>query len=157
MYVKKTQKNAKCLRCGRSHKVENIPNSGMILKGITEATRQVKKRQHELAVKDPEFNLNLSSDSSFIATSNLKDNHEKDSIYLKELNNENDYSEKFKNLLKKLFDIHKKFPRFMIEIMAKDYKIPKAEINVLINEFEKKGVLITLKDNYFELKSLKTH
>jgi len=44
MYVKKTQKNAKCLRCGRSHKVENIRNPEMVVKGITEATRQVQKK-----------------------------------------------------------------------------------------------------------------
>ena len=153
MYVKKTQKNTKCLRCGRSHKVENIHNPEMVVKGITEAARQVQKKQHELALKDPEFNLNLSSESSFTVARNLKDDHEKNSLYLKELDYKNDYSEKFKTLLKKLSTMYKKFPKFMIEIMAEDYKIPMPEINILINEFEKKGVLIPLKKNYFTLKS----
>lgn len=153
MYVKKAQKNAKCLRCGRSHKVENIRNPEMVVKGIIEATRQVQKKQHELALKDPEFNLNLSSENSFTVARNLKDDHEKNSLYLKELDNKNDYSEKFKTLLKKLSTMYKKFPKFMIEIMAEDYEIPMAEINILINEFEKKGVLIPLRNNYFALKS----
>ena len=153
MYVKKTQKNAKCLRCGRSHKVENIHNPEMVVKGIIEATRQVQKKQHELALKDPEFNLNLSSESSFTVARNLKDDHEKNSLYLKELDNKNDYSEKFKTLLKKLSTMYKKFPKFMIEIIAEDYEIPMPEINILINEWEKKGVLIPLKNNYFALKS----
>lgn len=153
MYVKTTQKNAKCLRCGRSHKVENILNSGIVVKGINEAARQVQKKQHELALKDPEFNLNLSSESSFTVARNLKDDHEKNSLILKELDNKNDYSEKFKTLLKKLSTMYKKFPKFMIQIMAEDDRIPMAEINILINEFKKKGVLISLKNNYFALKS----
>ena len=107
-------------------------------------------------MKDPEFNLNLSSESSFTVALDLKDNCNEDFLDSKELDNENEYSEKFNSILKNLSNVHKKFPKFMIDIMAKDYKIPEAEITILINEFEKKGILIPLKNNYYEMKSEKT-
>ncbi|KKK68217.1 hypothetical protein LCGC14_2946270 [marine sediment metagenome] len=37
MYVKTTQQNKKCLRCGRYHKVTAIVGSGEIVNGMTEA------------------------------------------------------------------------------------------------------------------------
>ncbi len=59
MYVKTTQKTKRCLRCGRSHKVVSINDSGEIVEGITEAVNTVKQKQAEFAIKEngniPEF------------------------------------------------------------------------------------------------------
>ena len=48
--------------------------------------------------------------------------------------------------------MYQKFPKFMIDLMAKEYTIPETEINMLLHEFEKKGLLISLNENYFEWK-----
>ena len=42
MYAKTTQKTKKCLRCGCSHKVSTVINSGVIVKRMTEAVNMVK-------------------------------------------------------------------------------------------------------------------
>ncbi len=42
MYAKTTQKTKKCLRCGCSHNVSTVINSGVIVKRMTEAVNMVK-------------------------------------------------------------------------------------------------------------------
>ena len=50
MYVKTTQKGKKCLRCGRTHTVSKIINSGEIVNGMTTAVEEVKKKQNEFGI-----------------------------------------------------------------------------------------------------------
>ena len=64
-YVKTTQKTAKCLRCGRFHKVSKILHKGEIVKGITAAMNHVKEKQNQLSINESKFQLNLRTEGDF--------------------------------------------------------------------------------------------
>ena len=150
MYVKTTQKTKKCLGCGRGHQVSKI-SGGKVIKGITTAMEEVKKRQNNLAIK--EFNTvpELRTDSDFCIASNLGVSYENTQKKLKKKNLEPNFDNIFKELLNKLSGMYSKFPGYMIRMLADEFKIPHLEIKILSNKFMNKGRLIPLKDNYFRL------
>jgi hypothetical protein len=147
LYVKTTQKNKKCLRCGRSHQVKNVLNEGEIVSGMTLAVNTVKGKQYELAI--PEFR----SQNDFIIDTKSIQNKSLTFSYSKEDNSdEPDNRLKFKTLLFNLSKLYKKFPMYMIEIMAEDSGIPSQDLPRLIKKFKKKGFLIPMKDELFYYK-----
>jgi len=146
-YVKISQKSKKCLRCGRTHLVENILSEGELVSGMSVAVDTVKKKQNELAV--PEFR----SHSDFIINTNSNKN-KSDKFSFREINKgtKSENTLKFKSLLLKLSKLYGKFPKYMIEIMAENEGIPSQDLPKLITEFKKKGFLTLLKDEDFYYK-----
>ena len=147
-YVKISQKSKKCLRCGRTHLVENILHEGELVSGMTAAVDTVKKKQNELAV--PEFR----SHSDFkISTNNNK--NKSDIFTHPEVSKATDPENtlKFKSILLKLSKLYGKFPKYMIEIMAENNGIPSQDLPKLITVFNKKGFLTLLngKDFYYKI------
>ncbi|MEE9377865.1 MAG: DUF1922 domain-containing protein [Candidatus Lokiarchaeia archaeon] len=147
MYVKETQKTKKCLRCGRSHKVSDIKNSGGIVKGMTNAVKTVKERQNKLAIQElgtlPEFK----SLNDFRITKNRKS-------ISKAIDNckvENVYLHKFKKMLIELSEMYNEFPFYIIEMMAEDYGIPDSEIKLMTPMSVKQGILIRLNNNSYKI------
>lgn len=65
MYAKTTQKTKKCLRCGCSHKVSTVINSGVIVKRMTEAVNMVKYKQNEIALNELSTKPNLRQGMNF--------------------------------------------------------------------------------------------
>lgn len=148
MYVKETQKSKKCLRCGRSHKVSDIKNSGELVNGMTNAVKTVKERQNDLAIKElgtlPEFK----SLNDFRITKNMKS-------ISKTIDNciiENDYLYKFKKMLIKLSEMYNEFPFYIIEMMAEDYGIPESEVKLMMTMSIKQGILIRLNSNSYKIR-----
>ncbi len=136
-YVKTVQKTKKCLRCGRTHKVKDILNSGEEAIGMTEAVNAVKRKQNEIA--NPEFR----SGSDFVVATNapLKPKNKVKALKKNE-DQEIDYSSNFTEVILDLSRLYKKFPKYLIEIKAEDYQIPENELNKLINSAIKNGILI---------------
>ena len=147
MYVKETQKTKKCLRCGRSHKVSDIKNSGENVYGMTNAVKIVKERQNELALKElgspPEFK----SLNDFRIAKNMKTIRE----VISKKNNENDYLLKFKKMLIELSEMYSEFPFYIIEMMAEDCGIPNSEVKLMTAIFLKQGILIQLTNNSYKI------
>ena len=153
-YVKTTQKNKKCLRCGRTHQVSSLTEGERVF-GMTAAVDAVKIKQSEFAI--PEFrsggdyvisSYSRNKQSLPIAKSNVL-TQEKCSKDEKEV----DYNNKFERLLNNLSRRHKTFPKYMIEIMSEDYGIPFEEVKGLINSFRKSNILQLVKEKefYYEL------
>ena len=147
MYVKETQKRKKCLRCGRSHKVSDIKNSGEIVNGMTNAVKTVKEKQNDLALKElgtlPEFK----SLNDFRITKNMKS-------ISKTIDNcivENDYLYKFKKMLIELSEMYNEFPFYIIEMMAEDYGIPESEVKLMTTMFVKQGILVRLNNISYKI------
>lgn len=135
-YVKITQKTKKCLRCGRTHQVNDILKYGDVVSGMTEAVNTVKRKQNELAI--PEFR----SGSDFVVAAN-NDFRPKSSIRaLRNKDQDIDYTGKFTEMLLELSKLYKRFPNYMLEIMAKDYGIPMVELKTQIRSAKKSGMLI---------------
>jgi hypothetical protein len=146
-YVKTSQKTKKCLRCGRSHQVNNILNEGDIIYGMTQAVNAVKQKQNEFAI--PEFR----SQGDYIITTNRASNKNTTIITSKKrFTNESEKEIKFKALLHELSNLYGKFPAYMIEIMAENNGISSQELPHLIKIFKKQGILVLLKDEDFYYK-----
>lgn len=148
MYAKETQKSKKCLRCGRSHKVSDIKNSGEIVSGMTNAVKTVKERQNSLAIKELGILPEFKSLNDFRITKNIK------SIGMA-IDNcivENDYFYKFKKMLIKLSEMYNEFPFYIIEMMAEDYGIPESEVKLMTPMFVKQGILIRLNNNSYKIR-----
>jgi len=146
-YVKISKKSKKCLRCGRTHLVENIQSGGELVYGMTLAVDAVKRKQNELAV--PEFR---SQNDFVINTNNVKNKREIFSFSEGIKGTEPENTLKFKMLLLKLSELYGKFPKYMIEIMAENDGIQSQDLPKLITEFKKKGFLTLLKDEDFYYK-----
>ncbi|MFX0058448.1 MAG: hypothetical protein ACFE85_10960 [Candidatus Hodarchaeota archaeon] len=147
-YVKTTQKTTKCLRCGRTHQVQNIIKKGEIVHGMSAAVKIVQEKQNEIGVNESNGTIVLSSDSDFIVASDI-------SQKLPATTQEDNYSAIFNAILEELFIQNKIFPRYMMEIMAENYGIPASEVKLLIREFRNKGILIVQKNKnyYYTLKT----
>lgn len=144
MYVRQTQKTKKCLRCGRTHTVSNIINSGGVVNGMTNAVEAVKEKQHELAIKKLGTVPGFSSFGDFrlqIPLRPKKKTVEPSGV-------ENDYLPQFKMMLSELSELYTKIPYFVFEIFAENYNIPETELRILIHSFQKKGVIIRNKQDY---------
>ena len=145
MYVKTIKKNKKCLRCGRSHTVDNIRDSGVVVKGMTEAVSQVKLKQNELSIidlkREPDFQIidgfQIHQTPSKIVNSTQEENGDA-------------LSRKFKELLIELSLIHHEFPFYVIEIGADKYNIPASELKSLTRTFLEQGSLIQTDNNSFK-------
>ncbi|MFW9879119.1 MAG: hypothetical protein ACFFG0_39070 [Candidatus Thorarchaeota archaeon] len=148
MYAKTVQKFKRCVRCGRSHVITKIIESGEIVIGISVAVELVKRKQNEFAIKElgtpPDFRT---SNDFFIA-------HPSSSINiaeLKEINKNGEYEGIFKIMLRELSLKYKSFPLYIIEIIADKYGIPISEVKLLTRDFQKRGILQQLKDYSFQV------
>ncbi len=145
-YVKNTQKTKKCIRCGYSHTVSKIVESGEIVRGISNAVETVKIRQNEFALKElgtyPQFRAlnDIKIDKMIKLQQNMPDEKSEDENYTK-----------FKKLLIELSDLYREFPYYIIEIMAEKYEIPNSEVKLLTRNFLNQGILIQLEDSLFKL------
>ena len=145
-YVKTGQKTKKCLRCGRSHQVQDILKDGVIVCGMTEAVNAVKRKQNELVI--PEFR----SGSDFVVATNSIARPKSKLNALDSKHPDINYKEKFTEMLLELSKLYKQFPKYMIEIIAEDYQIPAIELENLVRNAKKSGMLIKNGDDdmYFK-------
>ncbi|MFX1337762.1 MAG: DUF1922 domain-containing protein [Promethearchaeota archaeon] len=150
IYVKTSQKTKKCLRCGHCHKVKDLINSGEIIKGLTNAIATVKEKQNNLAVEEFNREPDLRTMNDFCFPRNISP-PTKIKKNLKEKENENGYSENFKQLLFELSKRYEKFPSYMISMLIDEFKIPFSELHILMNKFKRQGFLIPLKNNYYKI------
>ena len=148
IYAKTTQKSKKCARCGRTHAVNNILESGEVVLGISTAVELVKKRQDEFAIKELGTRPAFRSSNDFTITQSI----DKDEEISKEEGSNDEYRIKFKQMLIHLSNRYENFPLYIIEIMAENYGVPESEIKLLIRSFQKQGILKRLKDNLFQVK-----
>ena len=144
MYVKTSQKGKKCLRCGRNHVVSSILDSGEIVKGMTAAVEEVKKKQNEFAISE------LGNTSEFRAMTDFKITGFS-SQYDEAKKKQKDYSIQFTTMLKKISLTYERFPEYVINVMADNFKIPQAELRLLEKEFLIKGILKRLDDRYYTI------
>jgi len=150
IYTKTTRKTKKCTRCGRSHTVRKIMNSGEIVNGISVAVDLVKKRQDEFAIKELGTQPEFRTVNDFKIAKSHEDKKIGSEIIVKEGNEEQYYS-KFKHILIELSNMYSKFPFYILEIMAENYNIPSSEVKLLANTFQKHGLLIRLDDNLYQI------
>ena len=150
MYVKTTQKIKKCLRCGRHRKVATIINSGEIVNGMTDAVNRVKQRQAEFGLKErgniPEFRLT----GDFKLSGKIKS---KTVIVKKNVEIEEDLSLRFKQMLSEISRLHSRFPYYIITLMTEDYNIPNNELKMLFDSYLKRGILLQVEDNLYEMRT----
>lgn len=149
-YVKTTQKNKKCLRCGRTHQVKDVLGLGEIVYGMTAAVDAVKQKQNKLAT--PEFR----SEGDFVVAANkfpsrtpLVKKSKSKVLSDKDKDKDKDFKEQFSEILLELSKLYGKFPKYMLEIMADNYGIPAVELKLLIKSFKKQGVITVLKNENF--------
>ncbi len=147
MYVKTIKKKKKCLRCGRSHTVDNFSNIGEVVKGMTNAVKMIKIKQNELAVKK------LGHHPDFQTTDGFQIHQAPSKIINSTQEQNNDaLSRKFRDLLVELSLKHNEFPFYLIEIGADKYNIPSSELKSLTKSFLKKGILISKNIDIFKVK-----
>ncbi|TFF94895.1 MAG: DUF1922 domain-containing protein [Promethearchaeota archaeon] len=140
MYVKPTQKQKKCLRCGRTHTVAKLDVVDEV-KGMTTAVNRVKELQNTLGGEP-----NLSGSGEFsVALSNAGVNK------IKNIMNESELEIQFYDLLHNLAQQYTKFPYYMIELMAQESQFDLNEVQLFLRKFIKEGVLRQLDHNYYTL------
>ncbi len=146
-YVKTVQKTKKCLRCGRTHQVRDILSDGEEVIGMTEAVNAVKRKQNEIAI--PEFR----SGGDFVVAVNTIVAPKPKVKAIKSEEQENNYTEKFNEMLLELSSLYNRFPKYLLTIMADDYGIPLSELSVLISEFTHNNTLIVVEEaeSYFRV------
>lgn len=149
MYAKTIQKSKTCVRCGRSHIVNNIIESGKIVNGISVAVELVKQKQDEFAIQElgtrPDFRT---SNDFFIANPSNSTNTSES----KENGDNGEYEGAFKKMLWELSHKYKSFPLYIIEIMAENYGIPISEVKLLARSFQKRGILKRIKNYSYQVK-----
>ncbi|MFX1279868.1 MAG: hypothetical protein ACFFA3_10660 [Promethearchaeota archaeon] len=149
MYVKTTQKGKKCLRCGQNHIVSDILDSGKIVKGMTSAVEEVKKKQNEFAISElgntPEFramtDFRITGFSSQFEEAEQNESEKK----------QEDYSIQFTAMLKEISLTYDRFPDYVFDVMADKFKIPQVELRLLEKEFLKKGILKKIYDRSYTI------
>jgi len=147
LYVKATQKGKKCLRCGRTHTVSTIINTGEFVNGITAAVEMVKKRQDEFGKKELGHTPEFRAFGDFtVAVKKLKD------IAVNGAESSEDTTRQFRKMLFEISAMYKKFPIYIIEVMADNYGIPASELKNLAKNFQKQGILIRLDDYSYTVK-----
>jgi len=147
LYVKTTQKGKKCLRCGRTHTVSTIINTGEFVNGITAAVEMVKKRQDEFGKKELGHTPEFRAFGDFkVATQKSKN------VFVDDDESSEETTTQFKKMLKEISSTYKKFPLYIIEVMAENYGIPIAELKNLTKSFQKKGILVRLDDYSYTVK-----
>ncbi len=149
-YTKTTRKTKKCTRCGRSHTVCKIMNSGEIVNGISTAVELVKKKQDEFAIKELGTSPEFRTVNDFKIAKSHEDKKIESEIIVK-VGNEEQYYSKFKHMLIELSTMYPKFPFYILEMMAENYNIPSSEVKLLANNFQKQGLLIRLDENLYHV------
>lgn len=150
MYVKTTQKGKKCLRCGRTHTVSRMLDSGEIVSGMTTAVEAVKEKQNEFGVSELGHGPELRSFGDFKVSRTESTPSQFDEIE-RDSNQEEDYSHQFKNMLEEISSTYKKFPSYVLEVMADNYMIPHSQLKFLKKQFQNKGILKKLEGNSYEV------
>jgi len=148
MYVKTTQKGKKCLRCGRTHVVSKIIDSGEIVNGMTAAVEEVKKKQNEFGISELGHGPELRAFSDFKVAGPPSQNKEQKEV---DIDSEEEFSEQFTRLLKEIGSTYKTFPAYVIEVMADNYMIPHSQLKFLKKLFENKGILKKLRENSYKV------
>ncbi len=149
LYVKRSQRNKKCLRCGKSHNIKNI-NEEEIVNGMSIAVKRVKERQNELAKKTSGGKPELRGASDFHVSSDTKNLG-----FIKKHRKSNEIKERFQVLLKELSSKYKIFPKYMIELLIEDYQIEKSDLKFLIISALKKELLKEVKKYYYQVSKVK--
>lgn len=142
-YVKLTQKGKKCLRCGRTHQVSKIKNSGEIVNGISAAVEMVKKRQNKLAIET------LGGDPDLLTTQSFKKVKEPSFTTYKEGKEDSDNYEKFKRSLIKKTNRFSEFPKYVIDLIAEEIALSQPEKRKYIGLLTKEGILISIKNDFY--------
>jgi tRNA G26 N,N-dimethylase Trm1 len=143
IYAKSTQKSKKCIRCGYTHQLSKLIICGEIINGISNAVELVKKKQNELAVKE------LGSEPDFRTLGDFRISRKMVSQKrVINFNSNNNYYEKFKQILYNLSETHKSFPYYMIEILGENIGISQLEIKLIVRKLRKQGFLIRNNGDY---------
>lgn len=122
-------------------------DTGEIVYGISTAVEVVKQKQDEFAIKELGARPTFRTSNDFIIAQDI--------VPLKKVKkeeNEEEYDQKFKEMLIEISKLHKSFPFYIIEIMADNYGIPKSELRLLTRQFERLGMLERLKDYTYKVK-----
>jgi uncharacterized protein YkvS len=150
MYVKTTQKGKKCLRCGRTHAVSKILDIGEIVNGMTTAVEEVKNRQNAIAISELGHEPELRAFDDFKVIGISPQNNEFNPSATNK-DQEEDISQRFKIMLKKLSSIYKTFPSYVLEVMADNYMIPHSQLKLLKKQFQNNGILKQLTNNKYTI------
>ncbi len=144
-YVKTTQKNKKCVRCGRTHVVKDIIPSGEIVVGVTAASDRMRERLNSLAVKElgaaPFLRAEREAKKTIKVLVERPSKREKLEISLEE---------KFTIALDKLAKSYNQVPSYIIEFMHKETSIPLEEFKILLAKYLKSGKIERLSGNYYK-------
>lgn len=151
MYVKTTQKGKKCLRCGRTHTVSKILDSGEVVNGMTTALETVKEKQNEFGIVELGHTPELRAFDDFKVAGPSPLNNEFNQVEIDKDQEEEDYSNQFKDMLKEISSTYKKFPDYVLEVMADNYMIPHSQLNFLTKQFQDKGILKRLADSNYTI------
>ena len=150
MYVRTTQKGKKCLRCGCTHVVSRILDSGEIVNGMTAAVDEVKNRQNGFAVSELGHSPEFRAFTDFKVSLNRPDiTHFKDDT--SDPDQDDEYSDRFTRMLKEISLIYDEFPSYVIEVMADNYMIPHFQLKFLKKQFESKGILKKLSNDSYKV------
>jgi hypothetical protein len=144
-YVKTTQKTKRCLRCRRIHQVTNLSKSGEVVVGITTALNRVKEKQNQLGYPElkTEYEFSIRGDNEPNIATNRKRNVEQEE--------EDNYDNAFKSLLKEIGVIYSQFPAYLIRTLAIDYQIPVNLIPILTRKFVKNKTISQLENGYYQV------
>ena len=149
-YVKTTQKTKKCLRCGRSHKVENLLSKAEIVNGMTSAVNRTKHLQNEFGYEQLKGEPDFASEGGFkIVSSNQRKERNVSIIQPKNEDDDKQLFDSFILMLRELSEMFGTFPKYIIEIMAEKKHIPQSEISRFIRRALKEGHLKSHNGNYF--------
>ena len=149
-YVKTTQKTKKCLRCNRTHQVQNLLGRGEIVKGMTAAMERVKSLQNELVRNNIGRDPELVSEKGFSLPQKDNFTHasENHNTYDKLIEGEEDYYPVFLEMLGKLEANYHKFPPYLIDIIAEEEGIPRPSLPFLVRKAIRDKKLKKLNDLY---------
>jgi hypothetical protein len=150
-YVKTTQNTKKCLRCNRTHQVQNLLGKGEIVKGMAAAVGRVKMLQNELARnklgRDPDLvsekGFSLPQKDHFMQVSKFTSTDQD----FEEEEEEKQYPA-FLTMLYELNSSYKNFPLYLINIMADEKGIPQSVIPSLIRKATREKKLKKMNDLY---------
>jgi hypothetical protein len=136
-YAKLTQKGKRCLRCGRSHQIKKMKNTGEVVSGMSKAVETVKQRQSELAReelgKDPEFTSKRSFRKKFAPS------FEPQTFENSEGSKSDGGYENFKIEVRKKTNHFPEFPEYVLKLIAEDLGLSKEVQRNYIKKLKKQG------------------
>jgi len=144
-FVKPTQKNKKCMRCGRTHNVSTL--SGEIIKGVFAAREAVVQKQHQLK-GTPQFISN--NGFELAAPIPPKESNVREAS-LKKSQDPDDYSLAFRNILGVIRKEFARCPGYFILYWAEEARIPAKEVQFLMRNAVRQKILQPQKEGYFKI------